>query len=331
MLKKLYNKQKKRDVSAVEDVLLKSNPWVMTVEERVEMTCSCRDTDYIPKVKTAGTIMETKDGRIQVMHNGLKLVYGGYHGDWMAEIIKNLNGHHEPQEEKAFYEVMAVLKTTKQKNFSIIELGSFWSYYSLWFLKDLQKSQAFCFEPDPKNLEIGQKNANVNYLKPIFEAAAAGSSDGAIINLPLDSDPLKSIDVKIRSVDSIISQHSLKTVDILHMDVQGVELDALRGASRAIEDGKIRFLFVSTHHYSFSKDVATHQKCIQYIEDMGGKIIASHNVLESFSGDGLIVASFSKSDKKLEIKTSNNSSDNTLFRPYEKDMEILISHIESKK
>jgi FkbM family methyltransferase len=330
MIDKLLNRNRKA-VSAIDDILLATNPWNMTVEERVSMTCSCHDTDYIPKVKYAGTITETKSTKIQIMHNGLKLVYGGYHGDWMAEIITTLKGHHEPQEEKAFYEVMRVLKSTKQKSFSIIELGSFWSYYSLWFLKELPNSKAFCFEPDPVNLSIGKKNAIINSLSPIFESAAAGSEDGKIISLPLDSDPSQNIDVKIRSVDSIVNQHKLKQVDILHMDVQGVELDTLEGALQTIINNKIRFLFVSTHHYSFSKDVATHQKCLEFITKNGGKIIASHNVLESYSGDGLIVASFDDKDKKFIIETSNNSSEYSLFRSYERDMQLLIDYIQNKK
>ena len=330
MLKNIYRKRKIKPVSAVEDVLLKTTPWNMSVDERVEMTCSCRDTDYIPKVKASGDIQKTTSGKVQIMHNGLKLVYGGYHGDWMAKIIKNLKGHHEPQEEKAFYEVMQVLQKTKQKSFSIIELGSFWSYYSLWFLKELSSSKAFCYEPDPVNMKIGKKNATVNKLNPFFESAAAGSADGTLISLALDSNPSENIKVKIRSVDSIVSEHKLEQVDILHMDVQGVELDTLQGSLQIIVEKKVRFLFVSTHHYSFSKDVATHQKCIEFIVKNGGKIIASHNVLESYSGDGLIVASFSSLDKDMKIETSNNTSDNSLFRSYERDMQLLANYIENK-
>lgn len=294
------------------------------------MTCACRDTDPIPKVPNAGALVESENGKLQVMHNGLRLVYGGYHGDWMAEIITNLKGHHEPQEEKAFYEVLQVLKATPQKQYSIIELGCFWSYYSLWFLKELANAKAFCFEPDPLNMEIGKKNAEINGLHPVFERAAAGSKDGDIVRLTLDSNPTKAVDVKVRSVDSIAREKQLEQIDILHMDVQGAELEALKGAVQSIREHKIRFLFVSTHHYCLSKDVLTHQKCVQFIQEKGGKILASHNVLESFSGDGLIVASFWESDKDLEVRTSNNSSDRSLFRSYEKDLQLLVNFIEAR-
>jgi len=38
---------------------------------------------------------ETQD--MQIMHNGILIKRGSYHGEWMSEIIQKLRGHHEPQ------------------------------------------------------------------------------------------------------------------------------------------------------------------------------------------------------------------------------------------
>lgn len=73
---------------------------------RIEMTVGCHDCASIPKVMNAGQIVTERGERVQVMHNGLKVLAGGYHGDWMAEIITRLRGHHEPQEEMVFHEVL---------------------------------------------------------------------------------------------------------------------------------------------------------------------------------------------------------------------------------
>ena len=43
------------------------------------------------------------------MHNGLRVVADGYCGSWMTELIERCHGHHEPQEERAFYEVITRL------------------------------------------------------------------------------------------------------------------------------------------------------------------------------------------------------------------------------
>lgn len=73
--------------------------------KRIIATVSCNDCKSIPKVKNAGKVFSGKK-KYQLMHNGIKIVYGRYHGLWMAEIIRILKGHHEPQEEKVFYEVL---------------------------------------------------------------------------------------------------------------------------------------------------------------------------------------------------------------------------------
>ena len=54
------------------------------------MTTSCRDCDGIPKVELAGQILSRNDILWQVMFNGLEVKYGGYYGEWMADIIRDL-------------------------------------------------------------------------------------------------------------------------------------------------------------------------------------------------------------------------------------------------
>ncbi len=98
---------------------------------RISMTSSCRDSDHIPKVADAGKVVEGNGQRLQIMHNGIKVIAGGYGSDMMIRIIGELRGHHEPQEEAVFHEILKHLPAKA----SMIELGGFWSYYSLWFLK----------------------------------------------------------------------------------------------------------------------------------------------------------------------------------------------------
>ncbi len=305
--------------------------WNKNEWQRVDMTVSCRDTDYINKRKNAGNYKEINGQKFQIMHNGLYVKAGGYHGEWMQKIIEKLKGHHEPQEEKLFYEILKYL----DKSPVILELGSFWSYYSLWLLKEFPNAKSFCCEPDPVNMKVGKANATVNGLsgRIKFINAAAGETDKEIIDFNLDSDPSKKIKAKVRTVDSLAEEFKIKKIDILHMDVQGVELSALQGSLKMIKDKKVRFVFVSTHHYLFSGDPLTHQRCKDFLVDNGAHIISAHNVLESFSGDGLIVASFDKRDADLIIETSKNDSDNSLFRAYEYDLSELSNYYgnQSKK
>jgi hypothetical protein len=87
-------------------------PAMGTTEERTLMALRCRDADSLPKVAGAGDIVEEPDGtRVQIMHNGIKVLAGGYYGDWMQDLISRCRGHHEPQEERVFAEVVRHLPT----------------------------------------------------------------------------------------------------------------------------------------------------------------------------------------------------------------------------
>ncbi len=42
----------------------------------------------------------------QIMFNGITVIKDCYCGEWMTELISQSEGFHEPQEEKAFFEVL---------------------------------------------------------------------------------------------------------------------------------------------------------------------------------------------------------------------------------
>ena len=131
-------------------------PDLLTVDQRVQMTTMCRDMDGIPRAPRAGQVQILPDQtRVQVMHNGTRVLADGYYGEWMTKLIELCHGCHEPQEERVFHEVMARLPSKA----TMIELGGFWAFYSLWFLSSGKPRRAIVVEPDPKHLKVGQMNA----------------------------------------------------------------------------------------------------------------------------------------------------------------------------
>ena len=123
-----------------------------------------------------------------------------------------------------------------------------------------------------------------------------------------------------KSVSSICREREIEFLDLLHMDVQGAELGTLIGAEPLIAEGKLRFVFVSTHHHLISGDPLTHQKCLYWLKDHGAHILCEHTVNESYSGDGLIVASFMAQDRTRTISVSHGRQSQSLFRELEFDL-----------
>jgi hypothetical protein len=64
--------------------MLKAPPDLLDNLSRAEMTVRCRDCVTIPKVPDAGSVVSIGNDRIQIMHNGVRVVADGYYGTWMA-------------------------------------------------------------------------------------------------------------------------------------------------------------------------------------------------------------------------------------------------------
>ena len=113
---------------------------------------------------------------------------------------------------------------------------------------------------------------------------------------------------------------TLKRIDLLVCDVQGAELDALRGAACALAERRVRFLVVSTHHYLLWGDPLNHQRCFELLQEAGLHIVAEHSVSESCSDDGLIVGPTALRDDDLHVPVSIVRSRDSLFGELEWDL-----------
>ena len=279
--------------------------------DRVAMTTSCRDADSIPKVGDAGQVLQVDGNLVQVMHNGVRVAAGAYHGEWMSRIIAELRGHHEPQEERLFHELVGLARPGTV----MVELASHWSYYTLWFLRSVPGSRALCVEPDPVHMATGRRNAALNgaTARIGFVEAWIGGEHVACHTARCESNAMPRT-LPCLDMDAVLRALGEEAVELLHMDAQGAELDFLRSLGGAIERRKLRFAMVSTHHASISGSPSTHADCLAVIRDLGGTILSEFDVSQSFSGDGLIAASFRQEDRTLRMPPiSRNATERSLF------------------
>lgn len=279
--------------------------------ERTLMTLSCTDCAGIPKVQNAGSIIYENGQILQIMHDGTRVIAGGYHGDWMAQIIRGLNGHHEPQEELVFHYLLRYIR----HNSLIVELGAFWSYYTLWYLNKIPGSRAICVEPDAKHLAVGRLNAGQNNLADrihFVEAWVGGMASDGVVRESESSKDARNL--PLMDMAGISSLCAGRTIEMLHMDVQGAELSFINTIETAVRQKSLRFIVVSTHHRSISGSSETHRDCVKVIRDLGGHVLVEHSVSESYSGDGLIAASFFPQDRVLTLpEISRNRAAASLF------------------
>jgi Methyltransferase FkbM domain len=230
---------------------------------RIADVVSCPDNARLPRHPLAGRV----SNGFQIMHNGLRVLQGGYYGSGVTEMLRRNKGCHEPQEEIVFASVLPRLRTGA----CMVECGAYWGFYSLWFARDVAQARVWLIEPDEANLEIGKQNFAANALTGIFTRGVVGRKS-------------RQTDPPQYSIDDFMQAQHLENIDLLHADIQGAELDMIHGASQALSDGKIDFLFISTH----GDDL--HMDCICALRTYGYRIHVSLLPGESYSFDGLIVA-----------------------------------------
>lgn len=258
MLKKIYHKVKKRYIR----YRTQKKYW-HEWNQRIDDVKASADNAAIPRIAEAGEIKED----YQIMHNGLKIIKDSYYGRGITQMLLQNKGVHEPQEEKVFQEVLKIMP----KNAVMIELGSYWAFYSMWFLHSCKEGEAYLFEPDQQHLAYGRKNFKINHLQGNFTQAFIGKK-------------YQATEPPTYSIDHIFLEKELKFIDILHCDIQGHELAMLEGAQQVLSTKNIGYLFISTHSEQL------HHDCLNLLAKHQYELVCECNLKQTYAVDGLIVA-----------------------------------------
>jgi hypothetical protein len=233
-------------------------------EKRMRDILSCPDFNLIPKVKNAGAITSGK----QIMHNGVRIHLGSYYGPDCSKMMQVCKGVHEPQEERVFMEALKTLPSGAL----MIEMGSFWSFYSMWFNRQINGAVNYMIEPDKFNLGHGERNFRLNGMTGNFFQGFIAEKSGVVDG------------VSIIAIDDFVKQNAIRFIHMLHSDIQGYEYEMLMGARNTFQENKVGYVFISTH----SNEV--HYKCLSFLKERDFIIIANADMNQTYSVDGLIAA-----------------------------------------
>jgi hypothetical protein len=254
-----------------------------TFEERFIDIISDPNNLFIKRCEKAGTI----DNDCVTLHNGLKVIKDGYYGDFSKILVLN-KGCHEPAEERLF----ELILTDISENGTMIELGSYWAFYTIWFNKVIKNAKNFCIEAGLRELKIGEKNCLINNVNNVdFTQAFIGKTH--------------------MNLSNFICEKKIEYIDILHSDIQGYELEMLQDITELLSQNKIKYLFISTH----SDDL--HYKCIDLLKQNNYRIIASADFeTETFCYDGIIVACHSTNNTFRNYNIGNRKFTKLRNTPY---------------
>jgi Methyltransferase FkbM domain len=238
-------------------------------QERIKRVKQSADNSRIQTVDQAGQLFPHH----QLMHNGLQIALGSYYDYGNTRLLEENHGIHEPQEEFVFQEVIKEMP----ENACMMELGSYWAFYSMWFASRVKGSRCFMIEPDPHKMSFGKINFGLNHLTGTFDMGFIDEVDNLHSRVPS------------YSVDYLIKKHNIGFLNILHSDIQGYEYKMLLGAENALRSGMIDYIFISTHSNEL------HAQCQEHLLAKRYEILCSYNLNESYSWDGVLVAKHRRS------------------------------------
>ncbi|MGB0697395.1 MAG: hypothetical protein ACPGOY_17200 [Rhodospirillaceae bacterium] len=256
------------------------NDWETRIQLAILGASKLQGSDPVPG---AGKVTEENGVPVQTLFNGIKVIPDSYYGDWVTRLIEGSGGYHEPQEEVVFAEILRALDGLgPASGQSMIELGCYWAYYSAWFLAARTGAKAYCLDSFPPALLAGQATMALNGVR------GASFAHGAVGKVSFDAlgpdgQPEKQLVPRV-TVGDLMDQHGLSQLTILHADIQGFEALMLAEARDMLAAARIDYLVISTH----SQDL--HQECLLAIKDHGYRIIAEHDLTQSYAFDGMIAA-----------------------------------------
>jgi len=198
------------------------------------------------------------------LHNGNRVPAEGRHAYYgrFSDVLVINRGVHEPLEEYVFQEVLRAMPSEP----TMLELGAYWGHYSMWMKRQRPRSRVFMVEPEARNLEAGR----ANFARHAFE--------GAFIRAFVGKGQFE--------VDRFMSEQGYPRLNILHSDIQGFEIEMLKGASESFSRSLIDFVFVSTHSQSL------HEAVLAELSAVGMRIdVSSGPAFETTSFDGFVLAS----------------------------------------
>ena len=168
------------------------------------------------------------------------LIAGGYYGDWMTDIIRNLHGHHEPQEEVVFHEIVEQLAVDTPRPTMLESVHVLVVLLVVDGATCARDTRSILVEPDPNNLQVGEANFALNHRHAETLQAAVGSEARPPHPFVCESDGQSRL-VPTESLASLLTRFEVSHLDLLLLDVQGAELALLEGAQKSLPIG-VRFL-----------------------------------------------------------------------------------------
>ena len=128
-----------------------------------------------------------------------------------------------------------------------IDIGADIGYYTLLFAKRVRKlGRVIAFEPIPSAIKMLERNIRLNNYGnvTVCDFALFSTNGSVILEAPRElsrinpgkiSHETNGIEIQTRVFDECVPELDIQKIDLVKIDVEGAELDVLRGMRRSLE------------------------------------------------------------------------------------------------
>jgi FkbM family methyltransferase len=142
-----------------------------------------------------------------------------------------------------------------------VEAGAFWGRYGLIASRRVgEKGKVILIEPHPFNISMIKNVIQKYNLSNVTLIEAAVWSSNGIMDFCVKGNPAgakKAVDsdakdtiikVQAYTLDDILTKLSIQYVDLLAADVEGAEVEMVRGAEKYLTEHRIKNLAIAAYH-----------------------------------------------------------------------------------
>ena len=156
----------------------------------------------------------------------------------------------------------------------VVDVGAHYGRYTLIAAKRIgPKGKVIAIEADPKNFDMLNKNIKLNKLEHIITLNYAASSNKSKVKLSIPekksghtiyssiissrASTVKFIEVNANTLDNLLHENgiSIEEVNWIKIDVEGAELEVLKGATSVLSKSKEIALLIEIHNIEDGKNL----------------------------------------------------------------------------
>jgi FkbM family methyltransferase len=208
-------------------------------------------------------------------------------------------------------------KMVGNKKITIFDVGAHDGRTIDLYKKHFPKSNIFSFEPTPKTFEVLVRKSSKHENVKIFNEALTdyiGTTDFHLNHSSLTNSILKSSDikynlsnvyetkekitVKANTIDNFCLENKVDKIDLLKIDVQGADLQVLKGAENMLKNKKIELIFIEVEFVQVYQNQPLFHDVSLFLNEFEYRLFSLYNL--SINTEGQMIygdAIFVKNEK----------------------------------